>query len=77
MENPFRIESASARIKAWIHPIANHIVLKTEDWHSMTVDRGDGDEEDVDYGSASIMLDKRRAIELRDKLNELIEVMGK
>jgi len=76
MENSTFIESASARITSWLHPIQNHIVLKTEGWHSMTVDRGDGDEEDVDYDSAGIMLDKKRAIMLRDRLNELIEVMN-
>lgn len=72
----FKLEAASARLCTWLHPIANHIVIKTEDWHSMAVDRGEGDEEDVEYGDACIMLDKNRAIKLRNNLNELIAIMN-
>jgi len=72
----FQISAVRSELKSWLHPITNHVVIHIDDWCSTTVDRGDGDEEDVEYGEATIMLDKKRAISLRDKLNEFIETMA-
>ncbi len=70
----FKIKSVGAELKLYIN-IFGHLLLKVEDWSSMTTDRGNGDEEDYEYGSAGISLDKDRVIQLRDKLNEFIETM--
>ena len=81
MENIFQdpkpmlqINAVRSNLKAWLHPIQNHIVFKVEDFDE---DYNDFYEEmEYEYNSAGIMLDKKRAVALRDKLSELIEKMS-
>lgn len=69
----FKINSVRAELSAWLHPIENHLVIHVQDECSMTVDRGNGDEEEYEYGDASIMMDKKRVIKLRDALNDFLD----
>lgn len=60
----YKLETTRARGQFWLHPILNHIVVQFEEWC------------EEEYGTATLMFDKKRAIDIRDKLTELISVMG-
>ena len=47
----FKINSVRAELNAWLHPIQNHLVIQVQDECSMSVDRGNGDEEEYEFGA--------------------------
>ena len=70
------IKNNHGNLHIWQHPVSkNDIVIKIEVWDSITTNRGNGDEEDYEYESASIMLDKKRVISLIANLNEFLQII--
>jgi len=58
------LNTTRARALLWLHPIVKHLVVKLEEW----------DEEE--YYCGTVMFDKNRAIDIRNKLDELISAMA-
>jgi len=50
------VESGHGKLKVYEDSLGGHLIINVEDWASMSVDRGNGDEEDIEYGQAAIML---------------------
>lgn len=72
MKDSFEIRTPHAALKIWQHAISEAIVIKTDDWNAIGIDKGDGDEEDYEEGSATILLNLRSAIVLKDILESEI-----
>ena len=61
-------QNTSARLKAEEETLSGLFLIKVEEWPSMTVDRGDGDEEEYEYGSGAILLHRDDVIALKHRL---------
>ena len=66
-----KINTNSACLKAYIN-INSNLLIVIDDWCSMLTDRGDGYEDEIEYGNASMELSIENAIKLRDALNGYI-----
>jgi len=67
----FKIVNGGDMLRAWLHPIEeSKLVIHVQDEVSMTVNRGNGDEEDYQYGDAAIMLNKDNVGKLIAALND-------
>ena len=61
-------QNTSARLKAEEETLSGLFLIKVEEWPSMTVDRGDGDEEEYEYSSGAILLHRDDVIALKHRL---------
>lgn len=61
-------QKTSARLFAEEDNLSGLFFIKVEEWPSMNVDRGDGDEEDYEYGRACILMNRDDVIALKHRL---------
>jgi|JI10StandDraft_1071094.scaffolds.fasta_scaffold66913_3 hypothetical protein len=61
-------QNTSARLKAQEETLSGLLLIKVEEWPSMCVDRGDGDEDEYEYGSGAILLNRDDVIALKHRL---------
>jgi hypothetical protein len=61
-------QGSNARLKVEEESLSGLLLIKVEEWPSMTIDRGNGDEEEYEYGSGAILLKRDDVIALKHRI---------
>lgn len=67
------INGNQSRLMTYESLLGGLLIIKVEDWPSMSVDRGNGEEEDYEYGSAAIILKRKQVKSLIFRLQHYLD----